>query len=80
MKLIPNSRLLARWLCQISEDEYDSGRGLLSAVVVYKHGDRLGIPGEGFFKLRPMVRCPKERWRECWQREVERVFKYWQRR
>jgi hypothetical protein len=79
MKLIPNSYFLSKLLCSISMKEYSEGRGLLSAVVVHKHGNRLGIPGEGFFKLAPMIRYTEEEWPDAWRREVEKVFRHWRK-
>jgi hypothetical protein len=80
MRLIPNSFVLHKLLCSISMEEHSARRGLLSAVVVHKHGDRLGIPGKGFFKLPPMMIYKREEWPDCWRRELDIVFKYWRRR
>jgi hypothetical protein len=45
---------LARRLDEISTDEYNSERPLLSVVVVHQEGDRM--PGEGFFRLARSLR------------------------
>ena len=80
VNLIPNSRELRDWLISISMNEYAAGRPLLSAVVVRKHRPHEGIPGRGFFtKLPPMWSCKKTDWPKCWQREVEKVYRYWKR-
>jgi hypothetical protein len=78
-KVNPNSSLLSLWLSEISEGEYQAGRGLLSAVVVRKGPRRRGIPGIGFFKLTPLSRCKPENHAKCWRRAVDKVFAHWRR-
>ena len=40
---------MAAMLDEVSTEEFDGGRGMLSVVVVHKYGDM--EPGPGFFKL-----------------------------
>ena len=47
--LEPNGTHLAHMLGEISSEEDEEGRGLLTVVVVHKTGDRK--PGPGFFRL-----------------------------
>jgi hypothetical protein len=78
LNLIPNSRQLRDLLMSISMNEHAAGRPLLSAVVVRKHRPHRGLPGKGFFtKLPPLSGCKKIDWPKCWQREVEKVYRYW---
>ena len=44
----PHDPRLAHFLGQISTDEFNAGRPLITAMVVHKHD---GQPGDGFFKL-----------------------------
>ena len=77
-RVIPNSSQLSDWLTAISLAEYSARRGLLSAVVVRKHRKKgLGIPGVGFFTKLPLQIHKREDRRKCWQREVEKVYRYW---
>jgi hypothetical protein len=76
--LIPNSKRLETWLTSISMEEHAARRGLLSAVVVRKHSPNKGIPGKRFFTgLAPMSNCRKADWPKCWERAVNKVFRYW---
>lgn len=49
IKLEPDSFALAAMLGEISEAEDAAGRGMLTVIVVHKHGDMQ--PGPGFFDL-----------------------------
>lgn len=49
LQLPPDSNALAAMLGEISTEENDAGRGMLSVVVVHKEGDMK--PGPGFFEL-----------------------------
>ena len=72
--LEPHDPRLARMLGDISTEEDEAGRGMLSAVVVHK-GDR--IPGPGFFTL------ARSRGRDtidedkCWIEELQKVYNAW---
>jgi hypothetical protein len=62
-------------LGEISSEEDDAGRGLLTVIVVHKSGDMQ--PGPGFFEL------AEERGRDtsdilqCWVAELKKVHAYW---
>src|SRR5712691_5991374 len=45
----PDDNALHYMLGQVSEEEDEAGRGMLSVIVVHKEGDRM--PGPGFFVL-----------------------------
>lgn len=64
-------------LCEISTEEYNMGRPLLSAVVVYL--ERNSIPGSGFFKL--AKKLGKQQLDEdddiFYSKELKRVFDMW---
>lgn len=76
-RFIPNSNRLSSILTAISLAEEKAGRGLLSAVVIQKVKRGIGIPGVGFFKLPRVSRCDQSSWRRCWERERDRVYRYW---
>lgn len=70
--------LLHQLLKWIMEQEYQAGRGMLSAVVVHKGGNQ--IPGADFFRqacrLKSLASEPDDK-HEFWQHEVDRVWDYW---
>ena len=49
ISLEPHDPRLAHFLGEISSEESTAGRGMLTALVVHKHGDYQ--PGPGFFEL-----------------------------
>ena len=49
LQLEPHSDALATMLRDISIDETNQGRGMLSVIVIHKDGDMM--PGKGFFDL-----------------------------
>ena len=90
--LIPYSELAARithapmeaqdprffhFLGEISSEEDDAGRGLLTVLVVHKTGDMK--PGPGFFELAQVrgrdVRDPEQ----CWVEELKKVYRTWEK-
>lgn len=62
-------------LCEISQEEDSHGRGMLSAVVVQKAGDK--TPGKGFFDLAKQLGRRFNKDDEFWALELGRVFDYW---
>jgi hypothetical protein len=74
----PHEYALWSLIGEISEAEDDAGRGLLSALVVHKHGDL--EPGRGFYEL------AAERGRDMsdktkgWIAELHKVHEYWSNR
>ena len=75
--LEPNGACLAHMLGEISSEEDEEGRGLLTVVVVHKTGDRK--PGPGFFRLarsRGQHIVDEERF---WIEELRNVYDTWSR-
>lgn len=76
--LAAHDKRLFELLAQISSEEDDAGRGLLSVIVVHKSGDMQ--PGPGFFEL------AKHRGRKvsdilkCWVEEVTKVHSVWSKK
>lgn len=76
--LAANDKRLFQLLAQISSEEDEAGRGLLSVIVVHKNGDMQ--PGPGFFEL------AKNRGRKvsdilkCWVEEVKIVHSVWSKK
>jgi hypothetical protein len=67
---------LGRILGEISTDEHQEGRPLLSAIVVHKENH---LPGEGFFKLAKELgkQKPDEDNDTFYTNELRRVFNTW---
>jgi len=74
-RLVPRSPRLAHMLGLISSDEAKKGRGMLTAVVVRKNGAM--EPGPGFYKLAKSLGRRASDPRECWLRELKRIYTYW---
>lgn len=74
-RLEPQSSRLAHMLGEISSEEHLAGRGMLSVVVVHKHGD--GMPGSGFFKLARSLGQDVDDRLVFWIQELEKVYKTW---
>jgi len=71
----PHSPRLAHMLGEISTEEDEEGRGLLTVLVVHKTGDQR--PGPGFFKLaasRGRAILDRDR---CWIEELQKVYDVW---
>jgi hypothetical protein len=63
-------------LGEISMDEAEAGRGMLSVVVVHKHGDMQ--PGPGFFKFAEELGIKSTRDQlKFWIDELNKVHHYW---
>ncbi len=64
-------------LLEVSRNEAAQGRGLLSVIVVHKHGDM--EPGNGFYGLaESMGRDVSDR-TACWISELHKVHGHWSR-
>lgn len=72
---IDHRSIMAEMLGEISLAEDKAGRGMLSALVVHKTGDR--EPGQGFFDYAEALGRDVSDKTECWIREVNRVHGYW---
>lgn len=62
-------------LGQLSTDEHQQGRPLLSVLVVHKTGDMQ--PGDGFFELAESLGRDTSNLLEAWIAEVRQVYQYW---
>lgn len=62
-------------LGEISTEEDKNGRGMLSVIVVHKHGDMQ--PGPGFFELAEELGRDTTDILECWVKELKKVHAYW---
>jgi hypothetical protein len=85
--LDPGSYAMRTFLNEISTAEYNEGRGLLTAVVVYKRGGRRdaemgveGMPGRGFFELARSLEYDVGDETEFWSGKLRRVYQAWSRR
>jgi molybdopterin synthase catalytic subunit len=62
-------------LGQISTEEHEHRRPLLSVLVVHKTGDMQ--PGEGFFELAASLGRDTRDILKAWIAEVQKVYQYW---
>lgn len=62
-------------LGEISEEEDRNSRGMLSVIVVHKHGDMQ--PGPGFFELARKLGRDTSDILHCWIQELNKVHAYW---
>ena len=77
LDLEPQGDHLAHMLGEISTAEHEAGRGMLTVVVVHKHGDQM--PGQGFFQLaRSLGHDTKDR-EAFWIGELDKVYAAWRR-
>jgi len=73
--LEPHDQMLWEILGDISRDEAAAKRGLLSVVVVHKHGDM--EPGPGFFELAKFFGRKAGDRTKCFIEELHRVHAQW---
>lgn len=71
VQLEPDSHALAHLLGEISTEESEAGRGMLSVIVVRK-GEQM--PGPGFFKLAQELGRKVADKEMCWVAELQRVY------
>lgn len=64
-------------LGEVSSEEDDAGRGMLSVIVVHKNGDMQ--PGPGFFELARSRGKDTSDILRCWIEELHKVHGYWSR-
>ena len=62
-------------LGEISVEEDEAGRGMLTAIVVHKSGDMQPVPG--FFELAKSLGKDTSDILACWVSEFNRVHDYW---
>ena len=75
IRLQPESYALAAMLGEISTEEDAAGRGMLTVIVVHKHGDMQ--PGPGFFELAKELGRDTSDILQCWVDELKQVHAYW---
>lgn len=75
IRLDANDPRIAAFLDEIAVAEDKAGRGLLTAVVVYKTGTRM--PGPGFFELALSRGRDISDATACWLQELRRLNDYW---
>jgi hypothetical protein len=75
ISLDPHSYAMRAFLGEISTEEHEAGRGLLSVVVVYKHGEMM--PGPGFFELAEKLGYNVRDQTEFWLSELRKVYDIW---
>jgi hypothetical protein len=73
----PQSFTLTTMLRELAAEENAAGRGMLTAIVVYRSGDMQ--PGPGFFALAGRIGKNTNDTLGCWIRELKRVHAYWSR-
>jgi hypothetical protein len=66
---------LSHFLGEISTEESIAGRGMLTALVVHKHGDYQ--PGPGSFECASSLGRDTSDIVKCWIDEVKKVFAAW---
>ncbi len=75
IELEANSFALFTMLGEISTEEDQAGRGMLSVIVVHKVGDMQ--PGRGFFELAQSLGRDTSDILACWVAELKRVHACW---
>lgn len=74
----PHDARLPQFLAEISTEEAKAGRGMMTALVVRKSGDRR--PGRGFFELARRLGYDVSDPEKFWIEQVNRVFASWEER
>jgi hypothetical protein len=72
----PHDLRLPQFLAEISTEEAKAGRGMTTALIVKKTGDRR--PGMGFFQLANRLGYEVSDPEKFWLEEVNKVFASWQ--
>jgi hypothetical protein len=72
---IPHDSRLPQFLAEISTEEAEAGRGMMTALIVRKDGER---PGAGFFQLARRLGLDVSDPEKFWMGEVNKVFASWQ--
>ncbi len=62
-------------LGEVSSEEEAEGRGMLTVIVVHRHGDMQ--PGPGFFELAGRLGRDTSDILKCWIKELHKVHRYW---
>ena len=72
----PHDSRLPQFLAEISMEEAEKGRGMMTALIVRKNGDQR--PGTGFFQLAQRLGLDVSDPEKFWMEEVNKVFASWQ--
>jgi hypothetical protein len=72
----PHDPRLPQFLAEISTEEAEAGRGMMTALIVRKTGDQR--PGMGFFQLGKHLGYEVSDPEKFWLEEVNKVFASWQ--
>jgi len=75
IKIEAHDTRLFHMLGEISSEEDEHGRGMLTVVVVHRHGDMQ--PGPGFFELAQSLGRDTQDILKCWVDELHRVHAIW---
>ena len=75
IKLEPHDPKLFKFLGEISSEEDKAGNGMLTVIVVHKHGDMQ--PGPGFFELAQELGRNTSDILKCWVDELHKVHGKW---
>jgi hypothetical protein len=75
IELTAHDPRLFHLLGEISTQEANEGRGMLTAIVVHKFGDMQ--PGPGFFELARSLGLDTKDITACWIGEFNKVHDYW---
>lgn len=75
IRLDPHSYAMRAFLGEISTAEDQHGRGMLSVVVVYRHGDQM--PGPGFFELARSLGYRFTDETRFWVEHLKAVYRAW---
>jgi hypothetical protein len=76
ISLQPHDLRLDDLLRQLAVAEAQAGRGMITALVVHKHGDM--EPGRGFFELAGKLGRDTSDQTACWIAEVKKIYRVWQ--
>ncbi len=68
-------QVISHILDEISREEDTRGRGMLTVLVVHKHGKQR--PGPGFFELAKDLGRDTSNKDKCWLDELNKVYAYW---
>jgi hypothetical protein len=75
IRIEPFGPQMAEMLGEVSEEEDDAGRGLLTVIVVHKSGDM--EPGAGFFDLAAKRGRNTSDRMKLWVAELHKVHDFW---
>jgi hypothetical protein len=75
LRIEPFGLQMSEMLGEVSEEEDDAGRGLLTVIVVHKSGDM--EPGKGFYDLAAKRGRNVTDKTKLWVAELHKVHEYW---